>query len=48
MTSTVTESVYIVSDRQVPVKDGKITVRYVRPLDETALSVLVWYHGGGE
>ena len=48
MSSTVTESQYVVSDRQIPVKDGEITVRYVRPQDETLLPVLVWYHGGGE
>ena len=48
MSRTVTESEYIVSDRQIPAEDGEITVRYVRPLDKTALPVLVWYHGGGE
>ena len=44
----VTESQYSVSDRHIPVKDGEITVRYVRLQDETPLPVLVWYHGGGE
>ncbi|RPD55184.1 hypothetical protein L226DRAFT_470675 [Lentinus tigrinus ALCF2SS1-7] len=41
------ESQYIVFDRQIPVKDGEINVRYVRPSGDTTLPVLVWYHGGG-
>ncbi|TFK87906.1 hypothetical protein K466DRAFT_599116 [Polyporus arcularius HHB13444] len=41
------ESLYIVSDTQVSVEGGYITLRYVRPRGDVALPILVWFHGGG-
>jgi acetyl esterase len=41
------EPVAHVEDRAVPGPAGEIPVRVYRPSDDTALPVLVWFHGGG-
>src|SRR5262249_10445159 len=36
-----------VFDRTIPGPDGEIPVRVFRPSDETALPLIIWFHGGG-
>jgi acetyl esterase len=41
------EPVATVEDRQIPTRNGGVSVRIYRPLEEPSLPVLLYFHGGG-